>query len=58
MRLAVGDPLELPAGCGNGGEVTKEAVDALHNRYLAEMRRLFDSHKVAAGYPEAELIIK
>lgn len=54
VRLAIGEPLEL----SKGAKVTDAAVDALHSRYIAEIQRVFDTHKEAAGYPNAILEIR
>lgn len=54
VRLAIGRPLELEGP----QDVTEEAVEALHRRYIKEITRLFETHKVAAGYPDATLEIR
>jgi hypothetical protein len=33
----------------------RRRVDLLHAQYLVAMRTLFDQHKAACGYPEAQL---
>ncbi|XP_055349310.1 acyl-CoA wax alcohol acyltransferase 1-like [Paramacrobiotus metropolitanus] len=30
-------------------------IDALHQRYLQELHKLFDTHKASCGYPDAQL---
>jgi len=53
ITLAVGQPIPV-AQCA---EPTQEMIDALHRDYLAALQRLFEQHKLEAGYPDAQLTI-
>jgi hypothetical protein len=37
-------------------EPTAQQIEALHNRYYEEIKRLFEAHKEAAGYPDCRII--
>ena len=56
--LVVGEPIDVPAPEGNDGAITQEAIDALHAKYVAAVRALFEEHKAAHGYgPDETLVI-
>ena len=48
--MALGDPVRLPK-C----EPTPEQVDAGHKAMLAGFAKVFETHKVAYGWPDKEL---
>lgn len=59
LTFCVGRPI-LPAGGDSrppGAPVTDAEVDALHAAYYAQLVALFEQHKVAAGFPDAKLIV-
>lgn len=53
LTVALGRPLGLPACASPSDEVVAVWLD----RYIAELQRLFEEHKAAAGHKTLELRI-
>jgi len=55
VTLAIGRPIKVPAPSSPGAEPDADLVERLHAEYVAELRRVFEESKAAAGYPERTL---
>jgi hypothetical protein len=56
--MVVGEPIAPPSdwpGKGEGAPCPAELIDAMHEKELAELQRIFEKYKKAAGYPDATL---
>lgn len=53
LTLVVGEALEVP----KVSNPTKAQIEALHTRYYAQIRQMFEQHKEAAGCKEYELVL-
>lgn len=53
MTVVFGRPIEVPQHDAPPDELLQEYLD----RFIADMRELFDKHKAAAGYPDWQLTI-
>lgn len=56
VTLCIGDAIDPPKWDGTG-KVPSELIEHLHTELLAAMVELFESYKVEAGYPDAQLEI-
>ncbi len=55
--MVSGREIPTPTPAKVGGHVDEALVDEYLAKYIAELRRLYDEHKVAAGYEGRELVI-
>ena len=53
MHTVVGRPIDCPLTA----EPTVALVDEYHKRYVAELQRVFETHKARLGYGSSELEI-
>lgn len=54
MTVVIGRPIEVER---QSEGVEEEAVEKYLNRFIGEMVRMYEAHKVEAGYGETELIV-
>lgn len=58
VTIAIAEPLPSRRAAAANGTPTPEEIDTLHEEYEVALRAVFDEYKEAAGYPDAELIVK
>ena len=61
LSLCIGKPIAPPTnwdGKERGEPCPAELVDKLHSEILAEIRRVFDTYKAEAGYPDGVLEVE
>lgn len=56
VTIVVGAPLEMPK-VPKGQEPSAELVGQQLDRFISELKTLFEKHKAAAGYPDSKLIV-
>ena len=54
ITTIVGRPLQVEK---TDGDPTQAQVDELHSKYIDELRKMYDEHKVKYGYDEIPLEI-
>eukprot|EP01041_Mallomonas_annulata_P008280 gene8280-17036_t len=57
VTLCIGDPISVKKWEGDRASIPNELVEELLNKYIDELKTLFDTYKAAAGYPDAVLEI-
>ena len=55
VTMCLADPIPVDKIVG---DIPEEAIEELHERYLASIQHIFDKYKAAAGHPGAVLEIR
>ena len=59
VTMVIGDPLDVEKwDVPTKGRIPDGVVHELHARYLGSITELFEKYKIAAGHPNAKLVIK